>query len=187
MLSMEFGKLLMECGVASSIVDEYATRVASALGAENVDLRIGYASLAITVRIHGRGIARMRRVGQIGVNQRLDQAVRQLARRIEAGEVTTREVSGELVRVVKETPRHPGWFVDMAVGLACAAFGRLLGMDWLAFGSVFVAAAIGQYFRRMLLGRQVNVFIAATLVSFLASVLSGIGLVSRGAPRWRPP
>jgi len=77
--------------------------------------------------------------------------------------------------VVKETPRYPGWFVDIAVGLACASFGRLLGVDWLAFGSVFAAATIGQYFRRKLLSRHVNVFITATLVSFLASVLGGIG------------
>ena len=175
MIAMEFGKLLMECGAASAIVDEYVTRVANALGAEEVDLRVGYASLAITVRIHGKGVARMRRVGQIGVNQRLDQAVRQLARRLEAGECTMAEVVGELKRVVKETPRYPGWFVDIAVGLACASFGRLLGVDWLAFGSVFAAATIGQYFRRKLLSRHVNVFITATLVSFLASVLGGIG------------
>jgi uncharacterized membrane protein YjjP (DUF1212 family) len=175
MLAMEFGKLLMECGAAASIVDEYAARVATALGAESVDLRIGYASLAITIRIQGKGVARMRRVGQIGVNQRLDQAVRQLARRVEAGEVQMARVQEELNRIVDETPRHPGWFIDLAVGLACASFGRLLGVDWLAFGSVFAAATVGQSFRRMLIRRQVNVFIAATLVAFLASALSGIG------------
>ena len=175
MVSMEFGKLLMECGAASAIVDEYVSRVATALGAESVDLRIGYASLAITVRANGAGMARMRRVGSIGVNQRLDQAVRQCARRVESGEVTLEGAAGELGRVVRETPRHPGWFVDIAVGMACASFGRLLGVDWLAFGSVFAAAAIGQFIRRMLIARQVNVFIAATLVSFVASVLSGIG------------
>ncbi|MFZ1054802.1 MAG: threonine/serine exporter family protein [Opitutaceae bacterium] len=175
MISMEFGKMLMECGAGSAIVDEYATRVATALGAESVDLRIGYASLAITVRVHGKGIARMRRVGSIGVNQRLDQAVRQLARRVEAGDLARSDVAGELERVTKDSPRYPGWFIDLAVGLACASFGRLLGVDWLAFGFVFAAAAIGQFVRRLLLRRNVNVFITATLVAFLASVLSGIG------------
>ncbi len=175
MVSMEFGKLLMESGAASAIVDEYVTRVATALGAESVDLRIGYASLAITVRANGSGMARMRRVGGIGVNQRLDQAVRQCARRIESGELNMSTAADELKRVVRETPRHPGWFVDIAVGLACASFGRLLGVDWPAFGFVFAAATIGQFIRRRLIARQVNVFIAATLISFVASVLSGIG------------
>jgi len=61
------------------------------------------------------------------------------------------------------------------VGLACAAFGRLLKVDWSGTGPVFVAAMIGQLVRRDLLGRHVNVFICATIVSFIASVLGGLG------------
>ena len=181
MVAMEFGRLLMECGASAQIVDEYVARVARGLGAQRVDLRIGYASLAITVGIGGEGITRMRKVGPIGVNQRLDQALRQLGRRVEAGELALPAARAELDRIVKETPRHPGWFIDIAVGVACASFGRLLGVDWLAFGPVFCAAAIGQFFRRQLLMRHVNVFITATLVAFLASVLSGLGARMAGS------
>ncbi|HWI58070.1 MAG TPA: threonine/serine exporter family protein, partial [Bacillota bacterium] len=67
----------------------------------------------------------------------------------------------------------------LAVGVACASFGRLLGVDWLGVGPVFVAAAIGQRVRRQLAMRHVNVFIIATLVAFVASALSG--LVARWA------
>jgi uncharacterized membrane protein YjjB (DUF3815 family) len=63
----------------------------------------------------------------------------------------------------------------VAVGLACAAFGRLLKADWLGTGPVFVAATIGQYVRRDLLERHVNVFICATIVSFLSAMMSGFG------------
>ena len=48
MLSMEFGQLLMECGASARIVEQISVAVARGLGAETVDLRIGYASLAIT-------------------------------------------------------------------------------------------------------------------------------------------
>jgi uncharacterized membrane protein YjjP (DUF1212 family) len=181
MLAMEFGRLLMECGASAQIVDEYAGRIARGLGAERVDLRIGYASLAITVGIGGEGITRMRKVGGLGVNQRLDQALRQLGRRVEAGELTAAATRAELERLVKETPKHPGWFIDLAVGVACASFGRLLGVDWLAFGPIFCAAAIGQFCRRQLLMRHVNVFITATLVAFLASVLGGLGARMAGS------
>jgi len=181
MLAMEFGRLLMECGASAQIVDEYAGRIARGLGAERVDMRIGYASLAITVGIGGEGITRMRKVGGLGVNQRLDQALRQLGRRVEAGELTAAATRAELERLVKETPRHPGWFIDLAVGVACASFGRLLGVDWLAFTPIFCAAAIGQFCRRHLLMRHVNVFITATLVAFLASVLGGFGARMAGS------
>lgn len=173
MLAMEFGRLLLECGASAQIADEYVGRVARALGAQRVDLRIGYASLAITVGTGGDGITRMRKVGALGVNQRLDQALRQLGRRVETGELTLAATRTALEKLTKETPRHPGWFVDLCVGLACASFGRLLGVDWIAVGPIFCAAALGQCLRRQLLMRQVNVFITATLVAFLASFFGG--------------
>jgi uncharacterized membrane protein YjjP (DUF1212 family) len=181
MLSMEVGRVLMECGASARIVDEYVSRTARGLGADRVDLRIGYASMAITVGVGPDGMTRMRKVGSLGVNQRLDRAVRQLSARIERGELDTVDGRAELERLVRETPRHPGWFIDMAVGLACAAFGRLLGVDWVGIGPVFAAAAFGQWFRRQLHRRQANVFISATLVAFVASVLSGLGAKLAGS------
>lgn len=173
MLAMDFGRLMMECGASAGIVDEYVIKVAHSLGAKRAELRIGYASMAITVGITDEGITRLRKVGHLGVNQRLDQAVRLLARRVETEKLSLTATRAELDRLVRETPRHPGWLVDLAVGLACASFGRLLGMDWLAFGPVLVASALGQCFRRQLLMRKANVFIVATMVAFVTSVISG--------------
>lgn len=178
MLALEFGRILMECGANAKIIEEYVTRAGFALGSNRVDLRIGYASLAITVGHGEEGITRMRKVGDLGVNQRLGQAVRELARRLEAEKLSLSVTRSELQRLVRETPRHPGWFVDLAVGLACASFGRLLDVDWNAFLPVFGAAALGQFVRRHLLRRKVNVFIVATAVAFLASFISG--LAARG-------
>jgi uncharacterized membrane protein YjjP (DUF1212 family) len=175
MLSMEIGKMLMECGASARIVDEFAARTARALGAERVDLRVGYASLAITVGVGPDGITRMRKVGHLGVNQRLDQALRKLVRRVEAKEFGPNGIRSELERLPKETPKHPGWLVDIAVGIACMSFGRLLGVDWAGTGPVFAGAAIGQSFRRRMHARHTNVFILAILVSALASFIGGFG------------
>jgi uncharacterized membrane protein YjjP (DUF1212 family) len=174
MLAMEFGRIMMECGASAGIMEEYVTRAARGLGARRVDLRIGYASLAITVGVTDEGITRMRKVGSLGVNQRMGQSVRELVRRLETEKLSLSFTRSELARLVRETPRHPGWLVDIAVGLACASFSRLLGADWNAFLPVFAGATLGQCFRRHLLMRQVNVFIAATLVAFLASFISGL-------------
>jgi uncharacterized membrane protein YjjB (DUF3815 family) len=51
----------------------------------------------------------------------------------------------------------------------------LLKMDWLGIGPVFVAATVGQLVRRELLGRHVNLFLCAALVSFLSALLGGLG------------
>src|SRR5215469_6929784 len=175
MVSLEFGRLLMECGASARIVDESVATVARGLGAERVDLRIGYASLAVTVGIGSDGITRMRNIGRLGVNQRFDHSVRELAAAVGRGEFTVVTARSRLASLAQETPRYPGWLVDIAVGAACASFGRLLGVDWVALGPIFLGASLGQGLRRQLAARHVNVFIAATLVAFVASVLSGIG------------
>ena len=175
MLSLEFGRLLMESGASARFVDEIVITVARGLGAERVELRIGYASLAATVGIGSEGITRMRKVGPLGVNQRLGDALRELAGAVQRRELTASAAWSRLGDLTSASPRHPGWLVDVSVGVACASFGRLLGVDWAALGAVFLAAMVGQWVRRRLAAYQVNVFIAASVVAFVASAASGMG------------
>ena len=175
MVALDAGRLLMEAGANASSIDEIVAKFARGLGAERVDLRIGYASLAVTIGIGANGITRMREVGHLGVNQRLDQELWHLAARVSQQELTVEQTRAELTRLATRTPRHSTWVMAVAVGLACAAFGQLLKVDWLGTGPVFIAAAIGQLLRRELLTRHVNVFICAALVSFLSSLLGGLG------------
>jgi uncharacterized membrane protein YjjP (DUF1212 family) len=175
MVALEAGRMLMEAGASASSVQEIVEMVARGLGAERADLRIGYASLAITIGIDETGITRMRRVGDLGVNQRLIQGLWDLGRQVACHQFTTEQTRAELSRLATETPRHSPWVVAVAVGMACAAFGRLLGVDWHGTGPVFLAAMVGQYVRRELLRSQVNVFICTALVSFLCAVISGLG------------
>jgi len=174
-LSLEFGRLLMECGASARVVDEIVRDVARGLGAGRVDLRIGYASLATTVSIRSVGKTRMCKVGALGVNQRLDHSVRELARAVEHGELTAAAARSALETLAQDPAYYPGWLVIIAVGVACASFGRLLGLDWAAFVPVFIAAALGQWLRRQSAAHQLNVFVAATLVACIASALSGLG------------
>ena len=175
MAALDAGRMLMEAGASAKAVEGIVEKVARSLGADRVDLRVGYASLAITIGIGQSGITRMRKVGHLGVNQRVDQELWHLAERISRDQLTTEQTRAELLRLPKTTPRHSAWVMALAVGLACAAFGRLLGVDWQGTGPVFIAAAIGQVVRRELLTRHVNVFVCATLVSFLSSLLGGLG------------
>jgi len=181
MAALDAGRMLMEAGASANSIDAIVTQFARGLGAERVDLRIGYASLAITIGIGPNGITRMREVGHLGVNQRLDQELWHLADRVGSGEFTTEQARGELTRLAAKTPRHNTWVMAVAVGLACAAFGRLLKVDWLGTGPVLVGATVGQLVRRELLGRHVNVFICATLVSFLGALLGGLGALWAGS------
>ena len=174
MAVLEAGRMLMEAGASASSIEEIAETVARGLGAERVDLRIGYASLAVTIGFGNAGVTRMRKVGPLGVNQQLNQNLWHLAARVSRRELTSEQASAALARLMRETPGHPLWLRALSVGLACAAFGRLLGVDWLGSGPVFVAASAGQYIRGKLLHRKVNAFLCTALVSFLSSIFAGL-------------
>jgi uncharacterized membrane protein YjjP (DUF1212 family) len=175
MVALEAGKMLMEAGANAKSVEGIAQMIAHGLGAERVDLRIGYASLGITIGIDEAGITRMRRVGDIGVNQRLIQELWYLGKRVAGSELTAEQTSIELTRLGKETGRHRPWVRAIAAGLACAAFGRLLGLDWYGTGPVFLAATVGQYVRQELLRSHVNAFLCTAAVTFLSCLLGGLG------------
>jgi uncharacterized membrane protein YjjP (DUF1212 family) len=172
--TLQVARLLMVSGARAEVVHEGSAMVALGLGAEHAELRSGYASLAITVGAGINTITRMAAVGPPGVNHRLDQAVRGLARRVQKSGLTAAAVVAELASLERNTPKHPPWLVAVAVGVACAAFGRLIGVDWQAFLPVIVAVAGGQAIRHGLLQRGANVFVTSAIVAFLSSSFCGL-------------
>lgn len=175
MVALQAARVLMESGARGQVVHRCAEMMARGLGAERVAFRSGYASLAITVSTGSNSITRMVDVGRHAVNHRLDQAIRKLAARVAAGHMGPEETRAEIERLCRESPRHPSWLVALAVGLGCAAFGRLLGVDWPGFAAAALAATLGQALRHHLLARRVNAFVVAAVIAFVAASLGGAG------------
>ena len=174
-LALEFGRLLMEAGASGRHTDEITTEVAVGLGAERVELRVGYASLVITIGLDQDNATSMRKIGPLGVNESLHRALSAAAARIGQGSLSISEARAELTRALHDSSRYSDFVVAVAVGVACAAFGRLLEVDWRGVGPIFVAAALSQLVRRQLALHKVNVFISAAAVAFLGSALCGFG------------
>lgn len=173
--ALRVGRVLMECGARVGVVREGMRLVAQGLGASVIGERVGYASLALTVGAGQETITRMVDVGPHGVNHRLGVGVRGLALAIARDGGSPQDVQDRLDRLVQETPHHPVHWVAPATGLACAAFGRLLGADWPAFVPILVAGTLGQWLRVQFRARKVNPCVIAVVIAFLAGVIGGAG------------
>ena len=173
--ALEIGRLLMEAGASARDVEEVAFQVGFGLGAQQIDVRLGYASLAITIGIGQQTITTMRKIGPMRVNQRLYHSLRTLASHIQSGSYSCATARTELNDIQFASQRHPELIVAIAVGIACAAFGRLLAVDWIALVPIFIASFLAQLIRSRLGAKHVNVFLSAVLVSFAGSVLAGFG------------
>ena len=181
MATLLIGRLLMETGNRAEVVHEDCSMVAHGFGADHVDLRSGYASIDITVGRGASTITRTMEVGPHGVDQRLSHTIRDLVRRIRQGSLAPTEALADAARLKRDTPHFVAWLLALAAGIACAAFGRLLGLDWPAFLPVAAAGAIGQAVRQVMLRRLVNVFVIAVCVAFLSSSLAGLGASRAGS------
>ena len=175
MVVLEAGRMMLAIEAGAGTIEAIVRMVAGGLGAERVDLRVGYASLSVTIGIGGAGITRMRNATHRGVNKRLEQEVWRLARCVSRGELTLEQTRDALSRLEREVPRHSRWVTAAAVGLACAAFGRLLGVDWPGTGSVVLASAAAQLLRGELSARRINSYICATPVATVSCLLAGLG------------
>jgi uncharacterized membrane protein YjjP (DUF1212 family) len=172
---LEFGRLLMEAGGSAIDVERVVNDVGIGLGAQTIQMRLGYASLAVTISLGSQTVTRMCEVGAIGVNQRLYHALRLSAARIRGGNYTDSIARKELNDILCGSHHHPKWIVAISVAVACAAFGRLLAADWIALLPIFIASCLAQLFRDELRDRHVNVFLSAGSVAFLGSTLAGFG------------
>ncbi|MEF2071483.1 threonine/serine exporter family protein [Consotaella aegiceratis] len=182
MVALEAGRMLMVSGGKAAVVRQGMTLIARGLGARRTDIRVGFASIAVTVGDGSRTITRMLDFGAHGVNMRLNHALRELCIRVHRGGMTCAETGQALAALEKDLPRYPVAALCLAAGIACASFGRLLGTDWSAFVPVLVAGAIGQWIRLLLIRHGVNGFVTTGLVAFTASALAGLlsGLVGSG-------
>ncbi|MCF1504188.1 threonine/serine exporter family protein [Afifella sp. H1R] len=175
MTALAVGRTLVETGAKTDVVRQGMTMVAEGLGADQIHARIGFASLSLTVTSGDNTITRMRTVGAHGVNLRLNHGVRRLCTRVKHHDMTVASTIEALTHLVTKTPRHPWYLVALAVGLACASFGRLLGIDWSAFMPVLIGGALGQAVRHFLLKAHTNPFVVAAIVACVAATTAGFG------------
>ncbi len=181
MAALEVGQMLLATGAKCSVVRQGMTMVAMGLGADRADIRVGFASISLTVGHGTHTCTRMLGVGHHGVNMKLSHRLRDICARAGRGEMTSEEVRAELAAAEKASKRYPAFVIALAAGIACAAFGRLLGVDWPAFVPVLISGTIGQFVRMRMVRMHVNGFVIAGAVAFVSSILAAFMSVYAGS------
>jgi len=125
--------------------------------------------LSITLELDEQKINRTSKNGPIGVNENLYRQLINVVSRTEQRAMTVPDLRAHLLRLRRDTRPHPDWLIALGVGVACAAFGRLMGADWRGVVPIFLASGLGQTLRWKLAVRHINVFVSAGLVAFSSS------------------
>jgi uncharacterized membrane protein YjjP (DUF1212 family) len=174
-LSLTIGRLFMECGGSGALVHEEIIAVARCLGCDSAEVYCQHAAIIVTLRRGEEFCVQMGKVGEHGVNLRRSESVSDIVRRVSNGDLDCAGGQRELDNVLSTVASYPLWVVCLSTGLACAAFGRLLGTDWLSFVPITLGAAVGHWVRHTLIRRGMNLFLTTGIVSFTSALLGGLG------------
>jgi uncharacterized membrane protein YjjP (DUF1212 family) len=174
-LCLAAGRMLLECGANARTVHTGLAAMARGLGCTAVEVYCQHSAVIVMLRRGEESLTHMGKVGEHGVNLRRGEAVSDLVEKVAAGQVDCEAACVALKRLPETAGAYPPWLVCVATGLACGAFGRLLGMEWDALLPVLAGAAAGQWTRMVMLSRGLNFFFMVTVVAFVAAFLAGLG------------
>src|ERR1043166_1060432 len=86
-LGLSTGRLLLETGANGRIVHEAIADIAHGFGCHSAEIMVQHAAVLVLIRRGADSCMQMSKVGEHGVNLRRAQAVRQIVRRVRAGEL----------------------------------------------------------------------------------------------------
>lgn len=174
-LSLSVGKLFSETGANARTVHEAIQEMSRGLGCEKAETYCQHAAIIVMLHRGGESCVQMGKVGEHGVNLRRAEALSRIVSQVAAGKMDCAQAQKEVDDVPRTAPGYPVWFVCLATGIACAAFGRLLNAAWLSFVPTLAGASVGQWIRHFLIGRKQNIFFVAGIVSFVSAFIAGLG------------
>ncbi|MAU00138.1 MAG: hypothetical protein CL608_23610 [Anaerolineaceae bacterium] len=171
-LSLWAGQMLLQYGATSQRVEESVHRIGTGLGCDWLDILVSPNVIAITASSGSEFRTKLRRVTSLGVDLGKVTAINDLSRRINNGELDRFQVRTELEHIDKMPRSYNRWLVVLMVGLACAAFSRLFGGDWIIFGITFGASAVAMFLRQVLHRHYLNPLLVVVVCAFVAGGLA---------------
>ena len=175
LLCLMVGRLLLESGANGRVVHEAIATVAIGLGCDAAEAFCQHAAIIVVLTRRGESHTRMGKVGEHGVNLRRCENIQEVVTRIGLSELSCEQAIAEVSKVPRITRHYPVWFVCLATGIACSAFGRLFKCDWIAFLPTLVGTAAGQYVRHVMFHAHRNIFLIWGVVSFVSAMIAGAG------------
>ncbi len=171
-LSLWAGQMLLQYGATSQRVEESVHRIGTALGCDWLDILVSPNVITITASSGSEFRTKLRRVVSLGVDLGKVTAINDLSRRINSGELDRFQARTELEKIDQMPRSYNRWLVVVMVGLACAAFSRLFGGDWIIFGITFGSSAVAMFLRQELTHRYFNPLLVVVACAFVAGCLA---------------
>jgi uncharacterized membrane protein YjjP (DUF1212 family) len=179
---LRFGAVMLRSGEAAFRVREDMEILAPRLGIERFAMLVTITTLTATGRYGSEALTLVQHVGPLGINAERLGALERLVRDCPP-RLAPSELHAKLDAIEATPPVHPLARVAVAVGVASASFAWLNGGAPAEMLAAFVAGALGQSIRTLLLRRHLNQYAVTALCAVAAATvycLAAAGLARAG-------
>lgn len=175
-LLVRAGSLLLQHGADAGRVESSLRKMAPGLGIERIDAIVMSRTLLLTATRHHAHHTQIVRIPIVGVNMNTLNEVEQLLRLFQQGRMSLGQLEAILEQIAALPHHYSRGVIMIAVGLACAAFCRLFGGDWMALAVTGIASATATWVRMELNRQRSNYFLVVLITALVASLLAGSAL-----------
>lgn len=173
-LALWAGQMLLQNGADTARVEETVHRLGTGLGCDWMDVAVFHDAIIASTINNFEFRTKVRRAPGRSVNLELIAQVSDLSYAVSAGQMDRFALRAALRRVDQMPPNYSRLTVTLGVALACAAFSRLFGGDWLVFLFVFAAAALAMGLRQLLHQRYVNLHLITFVTALVAALVASL-------------
>jgi len=173
-LALWVGQLLLQSGAETQRVEETVHRIGTGLGCDWMDVYVHFTGLMVTASSGTEFRTKLRRVVRVHINNGILTEINDLSRRVSAGEVDIVGCREALHSISTTHAQYNRWVVVVMVGLACAAFCRLFGAEFVAVGVTFVASSAAMFIRQELTKQHFNPYMIVSVTAFVGAALAAL-------------
>ena len=167
--------LMLEFGAESTLVEQTAQRLGKALGVDSVEVSLIPSAIVLTTLKDMQSVTTTRRAHHKPINMSIVCDVQTLTIDAEKKDLN----ADDIIQGIKDIqPKYYNkWLLVFMVGLSCAAFTYLRGVDLNGFLITFLAASTAMLIRQELAKRKFTLIIIFGVTAFFATAIANLSNV----------
>lgn len=173
-LLSQIGKLLLQHGAETELVEASIKKAASKLGYVDIDImtlpNVILLSLSSQDNVYN---TKLQRAERQDVNFSILDKVESLIADID-GTTDIAALAEQLKDENSLSPMYPYYVRNIMAGVGCATFSLLFGGDIYIFATTFIASYFGYFWNGFLARRYFNPFLIIISVAFMTTMISGL-------------
>jgi uncharacterized membrane protein YjjP (DUF1212 family) len=174
-LVAQAGQMLLAHGAESTLVSDIMRRIGLACGVNEVEVALSANALVVTTLMDDHCITTARTCVDRGINMRVITQIQRICIMIERGLLDVKMAQKKLNTISPE--RYNRWLVVFMIGLSCAAFSHIAGVDWGVLIMTFIASAGGMIVRQEIGHRHFNPLLNFSVTAFVTTLISAQAVI----------